>query len=125
VGRRLAEQQGHASPHFPPALLQTLLDTAEDWLESDAGPRKQLEEFVGREETFEVMDGLIYSGFCRDRSRPQRMPPIPVIVQLLYRTPPVADLDALGAAMIEIFARVLSEWCRLRMGGQGPVYTAP
>jgi hypothetical protein len=110
---------------FPPNLLQPMLDTAERWLESDDGPRKQLVEFVSQEETYDVMDGLLYSGFCRDRSRPQRSPPIPVIVQLLYRTPPPADVDALGVAMVAVFARVLSEWCRLHVGGQGPLYTAP
>jgi hypothetical protein len=113
-------------PHaFPPALLQPLLDTAERWLVSNDGPRKQLEEFVSREETYAVMDGLLYSGFCRDRSRPQRTPPIPVTVQLLYRTPPPADVNALEAALVEVFARVLSEWCRLHLGGPGPLYTAP
>jgi hypothetical protein len=113
-------------PHALPAtLLPPLLDTAERWLESDHGPRKQLEEFVAREESYDVMDGLLYSGFCHDRSRPQRTPPIPVIVQLLYRSPPPADREALEAAMVEVFARVLSEWCRLYLGGQGPLYTAP
>src|SRR4051794_7277755 len=91
-------------PHaFPPALLQPMLDLAERWLESDRGPRKQLEEFVAREQTYDVMDGLLYSGFCRDRRRPQRTPPIPVIVQLLYRTPPPANRDELEAAMVEVF----------------------
>jgi hypothetical protein len=113
-------------PHaFPAALLPTLLETAERWLVSDDGPRKQLEEFVGRDDTYDVMDGLLYSGFCRDRARPQRTPPIPVVIQLLYRTPPPADVNALGAAMVEVFARVLSQWCRLHTGGQGPWYTAP
>ena len=110
---------------FPAELQQPLLDMAERWLERDDGPRKQLEEFVGRDETYDVMDGLLYSGFCRDRSRPQRTVPIPVIVQLLYRTPAPADVNALEAAMVEVFARVLSEWCRLHLSGQGPLYTAP
>jgi hypothetical protein len=113
-------------PHaFPPDLLPSLLNQAERWLLSDAGPRRQLEEFVAREQTYDVMDGLLYSGFCRDRSRPQRTPPIPVLVQLLYRVPPPPDQAALDAAMVEVFARVLSEWCRLSLGGQGRLYTAP
>src|SRR5437870_3848318 len=46
-------------PHaFPPALLQPLFDRAERWLTSSDGPREQFEEFAGREETCEVMDGL-------------------------------------------------------------------
>lgn len=110
---------------FPPALLEPLLDMAEQYLQSDHGPRKQLEEFVSRDETYDVMDGLLYSGFCRDRNQPQRVPPVPVVVELLYRTPPPADTVALEAAMVEIFARVLSEWCGLWVAGQGPLYTAP
>ncbi len=113
-------------PHtFPPELLQPMLDLAERWLVSDTGPRRQLEEFVAGEASYDVMDGLLYSGFCRDRSRPQRIPPIPVVVQMLYRSPPPGDRAALEQAMVEVFARVLSDWCRIFLGGQGPPYTAP
>ena len=64
------------------------------------------------------MDGLLYSGFCRDRKKPHRIRPVPVIVQLLYTTPTTADQTELEGAMIKVFAQVLSEWCRLHLSGQ-------
>ena len=102
---------------FPPALLQPLLDRAERWLVSNDGPRKQLEEFVSRARAAFIMDGLVYAGFCRDRTQDQRIRPVPVITQLLYTTPMSADETALEEAMIKVLAQVLSEWCRLHLSG--------
>src|SRR4051812_34900854 len=76
---------------FPETLLRPMLDIADRWLSSKNGPRIQLEEFVSREESYNVMDGLLFSGFCRDRLQRQRTRPIPVTVQLLYRSPPPVD----------------------------------
>ncbi len=104
---------GSAMPpnSFPESLRHPLLDVADLWMTSNRGPRKQLEEFVTREESYRIMDGLLYAGFCRDRTQPQRIMPIPVITQIVYGRPPPADREALVSVMTEIFGRVLSEWC--------------
>lgn len=109
---------------FPDALLSPLLDLAEHWLLSGHGPRRQLLEFVSTSTSFEIMNGLLYSGFCHNPSSNRRIPPIPVLIQLLYRTPAPADAEEMERAMIEIFARVLSEWCRLHLSGK-PYQVAP
>ncbi len=64
------------------------------------------------------MDGLLFSGFCRDRTNPQRIRPIPVLVEMLYHRPAPTDVPGLESRMIEVFARALSEWCRLHLSGQ-------
>ena len=103
---------------FPAALMDFMLTQAEAWMTNSDGPRKQLEEFVPRERSPIIMDGLLYSGFCRDRTQAQRIAPVPVMFQLLYTTPMSADQAALEAATIKVFAKVLSEWCQLHLSGQ-------
>jgi hypothetical protein len=104
--------------HFPEPLLGPMHDLAERWLLSDHGPRRQVEEFVSGDEAYEVMGGLLYSGFCRDPRLPGRLRPVPVLVELLYALSPGADRPALERLMVETFARALAEWCRLHLSGQ-------
>lgn len=111
--------------NFPPALLEPMRRRAEEWLLNDEGPRKQLQEFVSAEKSYEVMDGLLFSGFCLDRRQPRRVRPLPVLVQLLYRVPPPTTPEELESAMIEVFARALSEWCRHYLASGGRLDTAP
>jgi hypothetical protein len=67
-------------PHtFPGHLLERMRSRAEDWMLSDNRPRRQAEEFVSREESYAVMDGLLFSGFCRDRRQPGRIPPVELL----------------------------------------------
>jgi hypothetical protein len=64
------------------------------------------------------MSGLLYTGFCRDRAKPLRLRPVPVITQTLYMTPMPVDQAEVLAAMNRVFARVLSEWCRMHVSAQ-------
>jgi hypothetical protein len=106
-------------PHnFPTELLDVLLDCAERWMENSHGRIAQLEEFVSRERSSDVMSGLLYTGFCRDRVNPLRIRPIPVITQMLYLAPKPVDEAEVQALMNSVFAHVLSEWCRLHVSGQ-------
>lgn len=72
---------------FPQELLDCVLDRAEKWMENEHGRAKQLEEFVPRARIADIMSGLLYAGFCRDRSQPFRIRPVPVITRMLYATP--------------------------------------
>jgi hypothetical protein len=106
-------------PHsFPDSLLEPMRSRAEAWMLSDNGPRRQVEEFVSRDQSYDIMDGLLFSGFCRDRSQPDRIPPVPVIVQLLYVFPPQGDQQELENLMASTFARVFRDWCRLHVSGR-------
>jgi hypothetical protein len=98
--------------------IDLILIRAEDWMVKPLGPRKQLEEFVSGDRTSAIMDGLLYSGFCRDRTKAQRIRPIPVLVRMLYTTPAPVDPSDVQSAMIRTFAEVLSEWCQLHLSGQ-------
>jgi hypothetical protein len=109
---------------FPDALLGPMQTLAERWMLSDTGPRLQLVEFVSRDESYAIMDGLLFSGFCHDRTKPQRIRPIPVLMEMLYHQPHPADVTGLEGQMVERFARALSEWCRLHLSGQ-PYEVAP
>ena len=112
-------------PHrFPPQLLGVMLSVMEHWLDDDAGPRKQLEEFVPGERTHEIMAGLLYNGFCIDRTKPYRIRPIPLITQMLFQTPMVGDPSEVEPAMQRLFSRILSDWCRLHVSEQ-PYQVAP
>lgn len=87
-------------------------------MENGHGRILQLEEFVSRDRSGDIMCGLLYTGFCRDRAKPLRIRPIPVITQMLYAEPRPVDESDVQSAMNRIFAQVLSEWCRLHVSAQ-------
>ena len=101
---------GHSNLH----LQQPLENLYEHWLGNRCGPRRQIEEFVNRLEAIDVMNGLMITGFARGLGQERRTPPIPVVVQVLYRSAPPESTSDLATAVVEAFGQVQSEWCRLR-----------
>jgi hypothetical protein len=109
---------------FSRELLAAAQDAAEEWL-FDARFRCILEEWVSRQEADEVMGGLLWSGFCL-RGQPQkRVAPIPVLVRLLYVTPPPADATETRQQMRTFFARAVREWCQAFQQHQQSLRVAP
>jgi hypothetical protein len=106
------------SHSFPHGLLEPMLTLAERWTLDETGPRRQLEEFVSRNDSYTIITGLVFSGFCRDRTKPQRIRPIPVLVEMLYQPSTPSDVPSMERRMADLFARALSEWCRLHLSGQ-------
>ncbi len=94
---------------FPKELIAPAQTVAEEWL-FDARFRCVVEEWVSRAEADEVLDGLLWSGFCL-RGQPQkRVAPKPVLVRLLYTEPYPADAAEVRERMRELFARAVREW---------------
>src|SRR5258708_717803 len=112
-------------PHaFPKELLVPAEETAEEWL-LDATFRCILEEWVSAPEADEVLGGLLWSGFCL-RGQPQkRVPPVPVLVRLLYTTPLPADETETRDRMRALFANATREWCRAYQQYQHALRVAP
>jgi hypothetical protein len=112
-------------PHaFPQELLVVAQATAEEWL-FEAMFRCIIEEWVSRQEADEVMGGLLWSGFCL-RGQPQkRVPPLPVLVRLMYGTPLPAGVWEIEDRMTNFFHAASREWCRAFRQHQRDLRVAP
>jgi hypothetical protein len=94
---------------FPPRLLSAAQAIAEEWL-FDARFRCILEEWISRDEADEVMGNLLWSGFRLHGQPQKRVPPIPVLVKLLYSEPYPADSGELEDRMRELFTHAVRDW---------------
>lgn len=95
---------------FPRALLEPMLTIADAWLLSNRGVRLLVEEWVPRAKAYEVMTGLLTTGFCRRNDQKRRVEPIPVVVQMLYETPPPSSVQDLRRQMRMAFAAAFRQW---------------
>jgi hypothetical protein len=102
-------------PHSMPNVSQeVMISEYLKWHASQHGPRIQIAEFVSGDEVYQVFDALMVNGFRRPNSPSRRTAPLPVCIQLLYRTPPLTDPHSLAAAMIQTYGTAISQWYRLR-----------
>jgi hypothetical protein len=104
--------------NFPKNLQSPLLNKLEEWLTSPVSPRCQLEDFVSTNKAYHIMDGLLYSGFCQDRTLHRRKNPCPVLASVLNANPPPCDEKQLDSAIISAFASALADWIRLHRSGE-------
>ena len=102
-GRRMPENS------FPKELISDAQSIAEEWL-FDARFRCIVEEWVSRQQADEVMDGLLWSGFCLRGQTEKRIPSKPVLVRLLFTVPYPVDTGEVRIRMREYFARAFREW---------------
>jgi hypothetical protein len=98
-------------PHVLPRELKQRMQTiAEAWLAGNSGPRVHVEEWVSRKQAYDVMDGLLWTGFRLKRQPEKRIRPVPVCIQMLYQKPPPIDARGLRQQMRLVLNSAFREW---------------
>src|SRR5436309_1481991 len=97
-------------PHeFPSHMLMQAEAIAEELL-FDANFRSILEDWVPRKRADEAMGEVIWSGCRVRRQAKKRVPPVPVIVDLMYVEPYAANIVELEDRMRADLFRAIGEW---------------
>lgn len=100
---------------MPPYALPRLLlieaqAIAEEWL-SEAAFRCMVEEWVPRDRAEDAVGEILWSG-CRLRGqKSKRVPPIPILVKLMYMEPFPANIVELEDRMLEFRRIAINAWC--------------
>lgn len=96
----------HACPRHVVVQSEAI---AEEWL-SDSGFRSILEEWVERDRAEDAMVQILWTG-CRVRGEQwKRVPPVPVLVRVVYSSPYPNNIGELEDRMLDHRRAAISQW---------------